>query len=132
MRAVSWITVLMLAVMLYMVAGTLTRSEGVVFALPDEGAGDSETSRLVAVLSPQKHDTLVFFDDVRYILDDDAQMAQLGAQLAQGASRTGEKAILVLADTRVPLGDAMRFAKIVKSSGIERMLFANKRQEEAD
>lgn len=132
MRAVPWITVLMLAVMMYMVAGTLTRGEGVVFALPEEGTGESETSRLVAVLSPQKHDTLVFFDDVRYVLADDAQMAQLGAQLAQGASLTGEKTMLVLADARIPLGDAMRFAKIVKSSGIERIFFANKRQGEAD
>ena len=132
MKAVPWITVLMLAVMMYMVAGTLTRGEGVVFALPEEGTGESETSRLVAVLSPQNQDTLVFFDDVRYVIADDAQMAQLGAQLAQGASLTGEKTMLVLADARIPLGDAMRFAKIVKSSGIERIFFANKRQGEAD
>lgn len=129
MKAVPWITVLVLALMLYMLAGTLTRSEGVLFELPEKGLGDAAETRLVAVMFPQRHDTLVFFDDVRYVLGDSAQNGRLGEQLAEGMRKTGSKTLLILADARVPVGDMMQFASIARANGIEKLFFANKRGE---
>lgn len=40
--------------------------------------------------------------------------------------------MLVLADRRVPTGDVMRFADLARAGGVKRVLFAEKKQREAE
>ncbi|MGN0855743.1 MAG: ExbD/TolR family protein [Kiritimatiellia bacterium] len=126
--AVPWITVGLLLLMLYMISGTYTSAQGLLFDLPDTTeTADGERGRLVALVMPSAQATLVFFDDARFVLGDDASQGEFGKQLAERAD-AGEKALLVLADRRVAGGDLMTLATLARQSGIERILFAARKE----
>ncbi len=133
--AVPWITVGVLLLMFHLIGGTFTAAEGVLFDLPDVGSGEGIETKLVAVVMPVTRDSarkenLVFFDDARYLLGDAASEAVFAEQLSERASKTGERALLVLADRRVAGGELMRLAGLVKGCGIDRLLFAERKDRE--
>lgn len=125
--AVPWITLGVLILQMHIVSGVYTLSGGTLFELPNGDCDDSLQSRLVALMLPTKNETLIFFDDARYILDDESSMAALSSQLAERAERTGEKAMIVLADKRISGGELIKFATLTRKAGIEKILFAEKR-----
>lgn len=130
--AAPWVTLLVLIMLFWIVGGTLTTAKGVLFDLPSQGLSDGEATDMVALVMPVAHETMVFFDDSRFMLGDSSSDQALSEQLAERLSRTGGKTLLVLADRRVVGGDLMKFAAIARRSGVERVLFAEKRQEESD
>lgn len=130
--AAPWLTLLMLVMLFWIIGGTLTTAKGVLFDLPGAGLGDGESTDMVALVMPVARETMVFFDDSRFMLGDAASAQAFSEQLAERSSRTGRKTLLVLADRRVVGGDLMKFAAIARRSGVERVLFAEKRQEESD
>ena len=130
--AVPWLTLLVLCMLFWMVGGTLTSSKGVLFDLPAAGLGDGEATDMVALVMPVERETMVFFDDSRFMLGDASSAQAFAEQLAERSSRTGRKTLLVLADRRVVGGDLMKFAAIARKSGVDRVLFAEKRLEEAE
>ncbi|MBO7482835.1 MAG: hypothetical protein J6U17_02965 [Kiritimatiellae bacterium] len=131
--AVPWLTVGALLVMMHLVGGTLTSAQGVLFDLPAQGFSDGADTKLVALVMPMPRDnalgssTLVFFDDARYILGEEASEAAFGEQLAERAGKTGDSALLVLADKRVAGGELMHLADIARKGGMSRILFAERR-----
>lgn len=127
--AAPWLTVMLLVMMLYMAGGTFTAAKGVLFDLPDGIMGEAEPAEMVALVMPTARETLVFFDDARYHLGDGASTQALGEHLAERASRSRGKTLLVLADRRVAGGELMRLAALAKSSGAKKILFAEKRKE---
>lgn len=135
--AVPWITVMLLLLMFHLVGGTFTSAEGVLFDLPAVGETEGAKTQLVALVLPMSREnslreTLVFFDDARYVLGDAASENSLGAELAARAAKTGDRTLLLLADRRVSGGDLMRLAALVRSSGVERVLFAERKESGAD
>ena len=127
-----WVTLLVLTMLFWMIGGTLTTAKGVLFDLPGPGLGDGEATDMVALVMPVARETMVFFDDSRFMLGDTSSAQALSEQLTERSSRTGGKTLLVLADRRVVGGDLMQFAAIARRSGIKRVLFAEKSQEESD
>ena len=125
--AIPYLTVILLVLMMHMVGGTLTSSKGVLFDLPDEGFAEGEETGLVALVMPVQRETMVMFDDVRYLVDDAASMRSLSENLAECAVRQPGKALLVLADRRVSTGQLMEVVSAAKRSGIGRVLLAGKR-----
>ena len=125
-------TLLVLTMLFWMIGGTLTTAKGVLFDLPGPGLGDGEATDMVALVMPVARETMVFFDDSRFMLGDTSSAQALSEQLTERSSRTGGKTLLVLADRRVVGGDLMQFAAIARRSGIKRVLFAEKSQEESD
>ena len=130
--AAPWLTLVVLAMLFWMIGGTLTTAKGVLFDLPGSGLGDGEATDMVALVMPVERETMVFFDDSRFMLDDASSAQAFSEQLSERSSRTGAKTLLVLADRRVIGGDLMKFAAIARRSGVERVLFAEKRQEDSD
>lgn len=130
--AIPWITVGLLMMMLYMVGGTFTGAKGVLFDLPDGALADGEATGLVALIMPTEHETLVFFDDSRYLLGDAASAASLSENLAESVRRSGDKTLLALADRRVAGGELMKFVAIARRGEVEKVLFAEKRQEKGE
>lgn len=128
--AVPWLTVGLLFVMVLAIGRTFTSSEGALFALPDESVGDVAVSTSVALLLPTQQGTLVFFDDTRYVLEDDVQMERFGRQLEERMRKSEDKRLLAMADLRIRHGDILRFAGVVRRSGAEQVLFAEKRMTE--
>ena len=130
--AVPWITVLLLLLMLHFASNTLTSAKGTLFDLPDAGLAEGEATGLVALAIPRAHETLVFFDDSRYVLDDAASMRAFGEHLSERVSRSESKTLLVLADRRIRGGDLMDLAAVAKKGGAAKILFAQKRPEAAE
>ena len=130
--AVPWITVLLLLLMLHFASNTLTSAKGTLFDLPDAGLAEGEATGLVALAIPHAHETLVFFDDSRYVLDDAASMRAFGEHLSERVSLSESKTLLVLADRRIRGGDLMNLAAVAKKGGAAKILFAQKRPEAAE
>ncbi len=125
--AVPYLTVGLLLLLLRFVAGTLTAAEGTLFELPDAAPADVVGEAPVALMMPMPRETLVFFDDTRYLMGEESSMRALGEQLADRFARSRQKSLLVLADRRVAGGELMRLAALAKANGVARILFAEKR-----
>ena len=125
--AVPYLTVGLLLLTLHVVSGTLAATEGVLFDLPDAAPTDAVGESPVALMMATPRETLVFFDDTRYLTGDAASMCALGEQLAARFAQGRRKSLLVLADRRVAGGELMRFAALAKASGVGRVLFAEKK-----
>ena len=127
--AAPWLTVALVVLLLHVVSGKLTAAEGVLFDLPSAAPTDAIVigEAPVALVMPVPHETLVFFDDTRYLLGEDASENALGEQLLRRFSILPRKTLLVLADRRVANGELMRFAALAKASGVEKILFAEKK-----
>lgn len=127
--ASPWAAVVICCMLMYVVGNALTAEKGVLFDLPDTDAADGAQTSLVALVMPLRNETTVFFDDARYAIADGTAAAVLGKDLADRLGRVPQKTLLVLADRRIPCGDLMRLAAIARSSGVEKVLFANKHEE---
>lgn len=130
--AAPYLSVLVLLAMLAVIGGTLTSAKGVLFDLPERGLAEGEPTKLVALVMPLHHETLVFFDDARYVLGDAVSVAALSQHLADRLSRANRRTLLVLADRRVAGGELMEFAGLARRGGAERILFAEKRAEKTE
>lgn len=137
--AVPWITVGLLVLMMYLLSGTYTAARGVLFDLPaTTSVADGEETRLVAVVMALPRATLVVFDDAPFELrrdarddaSDESPLAAFGRQLEERARQLPEKTLLLLADRRVPGGDLMKLATVARNSGVERILFAERKLQE--
>lgn len=128
--AAPWITLAVLLLMMNLLGGTLAIREGVLFELPDAGIAEGESTSLVALMIPMSHETLVFFDDARFVMGDPQSMDAFREQLAERAGKLKERTLLVLADRRISADEIMRFAAIAKEGGVGQILFAERRRSE--
>ena len=130
--AIPYLTVCLLLIMMHMVGGTMTSFRGVLFDLPDGALSDGEASELVALVMPVQHETMVVFDDARYLLGDAASMRSFGESLSGGVERRTGKTLLILADKRVSTDHLMEVVSAARSSGVGRILLAGKREGDAE
>ena len=126
------LTVALLLVMFHFIGGTMTAAKGLLFDLPGGEPEEGEQTQLVALVMPLRHETMVFFDDTRYLLDDAVSTRLLGEQVAECVSRCDSKTLLALVDRRVPSGELMRLAALFRQNGVQRLLFAEKTAEAAE
>ena len=126
--AVPYLTIVILLLMMQMVGGTLTASRGVLFDLPDGELGDGATSELVALVMPVRHETMVVFDDARYLLDDAASMRSFSKDVADESDYREDKALLILADRRLSTDHLMEVVSAAKRGGVNKILLAGKRE----
>ena len=122
-----WVTVVLLLLLFWFVGGTLVTSKGLLVDLPEESLSEGEVTGPVALIVPVPNETLVFFDDSRYLMGDPNSMAALAEHLAETAARPGAKTLLALADRRVSGGELMAFAALARRSGLQKVLFAEKK-----
>ena len=125
--AIPYLTVGLLLLMMQMIGGTLTAYKGVLFDLPDGDFTDGDSQGMVALVMPVQHETMVVFDDVRYLLGDAVSMRSLAESLADSTERREGKSLLILADRRVSTGHLMEVVSAAKRSGVSRVLLAGKR-----
>lgn len=125
-EAVPYVAVMLLFLLLYFLSGTLSSAKGVLFDLPSSDAMDHANISLAALVMPTAKETLVFFDDARYVLEDESSMDAFANQLATRVSAAEFPSLLVLADKRVAGGDLMRLAAMARRSGVKKLFFAAK------
>ena len=124
---VPYLTVVLLLLMMHMVGGTLTAYRGVLFNLPDGTFVEGDHSEMVALVMPVQRETMVIFDDVRYLLGDAASMRSFAENLAESARRESGKSLLILSDRRVSTGYLMEVVSAAKRGGVGKILLAGKR-----
>lgn len=125
--AAPWVTVGLILLLFWFIGGTLVTSKGLLVDLPDASLQEGETTGPVALIVKIPNETLVFFDDSRYLMSDPNSMAALAEHLSETSARPGSKTLLALADRRVTSGELMTFAAMAKRSGLEKVLFAEKK-----
>ena len=130
--AIPCLTICLLLIMMHMVAGTMTSYRGVLFELPDGVPSDGEASELVALVMPVQHETMIVFDDARYLLGDAASMRSFAEDLSGSAERRAVKTLLILADKRVSTGHLMEVVSAAKRSGVGKVLLADKQEGSAE
>ena len=121
-----WAMAALLFSMIIVISGVWTSADGVMFQMPDTKVGDISDTDAVAMAMPSSQGTLVFFDDTRYMLEDDAQVASFARQLKERVARAESPVLLVLADRRVSGGDFMWIAEVAKANGVVKVLFAER------
>ena len=125
--AIPYLTVGLLLLMMQMIGGTLTAYKGVLFDLPDGNFADGDSQGMVALVMPVQRETMVVFDDARYLLGDAASMRSFAESLADSTERREGKSLLILADRRVSTGHLMEVVSAAKRSGVSKVLLAGKR-----
>ena len=125
--AIPYLTVGLLLLMMQMIGGTLTAYRGVLFDLPDGDFTDGDSQGLVALVMPVQRETMVVFDDVRYLLVDAVSMRSFAESIADSTGRREGKSLLILADRRVSTGHLMEVVSAAKRSGVSKVLLAGKR-----
>lgn len=129
--ALPWVTAILLFVMIAKIGGTITHEKGVLFDLPGTSIADVSETDAVALMLHTEEGTLVFFDDTRYVFSDSSQMKKFAQQLQLRISYTPENVLLLLADRRISGGELMKMADIAKDNGVRKILFAEKKSEDA-
>ena len=130
--AIPYLTACLLLIMMHMVGGTMTAFKGVLFDLPDGAMTDGEASELVALVMPVQRETMIVFDDARYLLGDAASMRSFGEDLSDSVERRAGKTLLILADRRVSTGHLMEVVSTAKRSGVGKVLLAGKQEDDAE
>ena len=125
--AIPYLTVGLLLLMMQMIGGTLTAYKGVLFDLPEGSFTDGDSQGMVALVMPVQRETMVVFDDVRYLLGDAASMRSFAESIADSTERREGKSLLILADRRVSTGHLMEVVSAAKRSGVSKVLLAGKR-----
>lgn len=124
--AAPWLTVAILFASMVLVSGALVREEGTLFSLPQSSLRDTADVSAAAVAMYSPRGTLLFFDDTRYVLSDDAQTGIFVSQLAARMETSPAATLLVMADERIPGGDLMRIAALAKKGKAGKILFASR------
>lgn len=124
-----WITIALLLLMFWIIGGTLVSAKGILFDLPEKNLAEGEPSGPVALIVPIPHETLIFFDDSRYLMSDPNSMSALSDHLSDLSPRMEGRVLLALVDRRVAHGEIMKFAALARKNGISKVLFAEKKAE---
>lgn len=130
LQLVPWLTFLVVLALFFALSKRMMLQPGVVFELPRVRFGEGlQTGASLVMLRAQREggdETLVFFDDVRYQMEEEEQRTALRADLARGTRRPDGLQILLLADRRVPHGDVMDLVELARSAGVRRVNVAIK------
>lgn len=133
--AAPWLALALLLTEFSFVESRLTAAPGLMFNLPAPMGGESfVTPGLAAIVVPVAREggagreTLVFFDDARYSLSDDASVESFRERLAERVQSGDSGTLLLLADARVPSGDVMRLAGLAREAGVAHVQVGERRE----
>ncbi len=132
LASAPWINALILVCLLLSVHGRLVIAPGMMFDLPRaplrEGGRSGLTALMISVVrdTPGGEETLVFFDDDRYNMGDEAQIALLAERLKVRMAQHDARELLLMADKRVPHGDVVFFVNVAREAGAQRVNVSEK------
>ena len=126
-----WLNLVLLLLFFMWFDRRLTVQPGVVVDRPVAAFSDGTANRLAAVVlsirdaagAPQE---IVVFDDARYLLGNEAQMAQLQDKFSRSAARNANAALVLYADSRVMHGTVMRLMNMAQEAGIRSVNLAER------
>jgi len=132
MFSIPWLNTLILVMLLFLYHKRISVSPGIVFDLPSEPLHEGSHAGLTALMFAVSHESisrdeaLVFFDDARYMVQDDEQMSALAEQIRLRIRSADTRDFLLLADKRVSHGDIMHFVSVLRKAGVSKVNVAEK------
>lgn len=127
-KAAPWLTVGVAVMTMALLSGTFSGAKGILFELPRADGGETVSPGAVALVMRTSGETLVFYDDARYVLNDPSSLASFVEQLKRGlsSSRSKTEELLALADKSVSCEELFKFAEAAKKGGAKKVLFATR------
>ena len=123
--AAPWVNLALLVVLLLALGDRILVRPGVVFELPRapfrEGLRYGLTAVMIPVARTNRQETLVFFDDERFMLGVPSQLEQLTDRIHARVALEPRREILLLADRRIPHGDVMAVVNLAREAGVGRV-----------
>ena len=132
MAAVPYVTVCVLLLLIFYVGELLPSARGVLLSLPEGEFADAEKTGLVAIATPVSGETRIFFDDARYLLNDESSLRNFSRDLAERAEHAENKSLLLLADRRISSVELLKLVARARQSGVDKVLVAGKRGGEGE
>lgn len=132
-QAAPWLTLALIVALFMLLQGVLAPVPSLLFDLPEPGTADSAQPGLVALLIPgdvegaETEGTLIYFDDARYALSDQASIDEFSNRLGDRAVETKCGVLTLMADRRVPAGDLMKVMALARSRRLLHVQLAEKR-----
>lgn len=134
--AAPWISLALMLAVFGLATDRIALAPGTTFKLPDApAAGEASVMPELVVLimpitreSAAFEETVVFFNDSRYIFSDNASAAQFKNELGKRVAETETGSLLLLADKRVSAGDLLRLVELAKGAGVKSVQIAEKRE----
>ena len=132
-QAAPWLTLALIVALFILLQGVLAPVPALLFDLPEPGMADSAQPGLVALLIPgdvegaETEGTLIYFDDARYALSDQASIDEFSNRLGDRAVETKCGVLTLMADRRVPAGDLMKVMALARSRRLLHVQLAEKR-----
>ena len=131
--ASPWISLALAVSMFAIVSGRYASSQGVVFDLPEGSVVEGSPASMLAIMLPVQRDadggeeTILFFDDARYLPSDPSSLDTFREALSARAERDKRGTLLLMADRRVAGGEIMRIMELARESGVKHVMIAEKR-----
>ena len=133
--AAPWISLALMLSIFGLATDRIALAPGTSFALPDSSNAESSVApELVALIMPitretnSFEETVVFFNDSRYIFSDASSTALLKAELGKLSAESETGALLLLADKRVNAGDLLRLVDLARDAGVKSVQIAERRE----
>jgi len=131
--ATPWLSTVLILGALHVAHDRMAVTPGVMFDLPPapltEGTHAGAATVLMFSVSRETltgEETLVFFDDERYRIQDDEQFKRLSDRLGERSGIERYQEMLLLADKSVPHGDVMKFVNMARKAGVRHVTVAQK------
>ena len=132
-QAAPWLSFALIVALFILLQGVLAPVPSLLFDLPESGVADSAQPSLVALLIPgdvegvEAEGTLIYFDDARYALSDQASLEEFSNRLGDRAVEAKCGVLTLMSDRRVPAGDLMKVMALAKSRRLLHVQLAEKR-----
>lgn len=134
--AAPWISLALMLAVFGLASNRIALTPGTTFNLPSApNVGEAAvTPELVALIMPVTREasaleeTVVFFNDSRYVFSDSASTSLFKNELIKRASETDTSSLLLLADKRVNAGELLRLVDLARESGIKSVQIAERRE----
>ena len=127
-----WLTTFIIIAALFIVHNRAVITPGIVFDLPSAPLSEGSQGGLLVLMFSLAHETqtgeetLVFFDDERYPIRGKEQVERLAERISESLDLGRHQDVLLLADSRVPHGDVMRFVDLARKAGARRINVSEK------
>lgn len=121
LHLVPWINLVALTVLFLVVSDRISVNPSVAFELPSASFREGTPGALSLVMlrpADTNEMPLVFFDDVRYKMKNQAEMKNLSLAISAFARKGAQRQLLLLADGEIRHADVIKIVDIARESGI--------------
>lgn len=132
--AAPWVDIVLLFLVFLFIDGKFVLQPGTVIELEEAEFVDGLRPGAMLVVTSVKasrkgpRDEMVFFDDVRFLVAHDEQMANLQEAFRSSARRRPDMDLTIHADRQVEHGTIMRLLSMAKRAGISRVNLASRQR----